>query len=401
MQNNNLYPRISFENPTAVPISDALQRIMSYEKSIDIYRLNLTPLYQRGQAWLKEFKDKLIYSLITHYPIGNFIVRKLQPKTMVDPTHEVVDGQQRLLAIRDFVEKGMELSPMISRTIVKENLDYYIYDIDNKNISKEAKKVYDAYTKNPDKANIKITFTALPSILQRRINGHNLTIVHVDCEQEAIQQYFRFIQNQEKLRAGEIINAIPDSPASEWLARITKKNAFLQAMNWNESRREFDKIFYSMLGIFDNKLLYGTTDKAIIDYVTNFKKLGTDAEDCANKMIVAINAIASLSPQTIRFNKRLLKFFFLLAGYGKVDFTSDSTVKLKALVDLNNIIAKFNSHTAEQIKPQLVDYTEAQIEQFREIYLFGRGSHSKNVVNRRLEIMKQLIDAMLAKQGVQ
>ena len=39
-----------------------------------------------------------------------------------------------------------------------------------------------------------------------------------------IAEYFRFVQNQERLRAGEIINSIPDSQLEQYLLQIDTKN---------------------------------------------------------------------------------------------------------------------------------------------------------------------------------
>ena len=89
-------------------------------------RLNLRPSYQRGEAWKTEYKEKLIYSLITNYPIGNFIVRKLEISNQA--TAEVVDGQQRLLTIKKFVKNGMELSAALSKTIISEKEEFYKWE---------------------------------------------------------------------------------------------------------------------------------------------------------------------------------------------------------------------------------------------------------------------------------
>ena len=74
----HLYPIIQFSPAHSDTIAFTLDTINAYERKIGVNRLNLRPSYQRGEAWKTEYKEKLIYSLITNYPIGNFIVRKLE-----------------------------------------------------------------------------------------------------------------------------------------------------------------------------------------------------------------------------------------------------------------------------------------------------------------------------------
>ncbi|MCL2846444.1 MAG: DUF262 domain-containing protein [Firmicutes bacterium] len=385
----NIYPKIEFEPVSARSIGNILEQIEAAERKFGIERLDLQPSYQRGEAWENEFKEKLIYSLVTHYPIGNFVVRKVDPKNTDEPTAEVVDGQQRLRTIREFIKNGMELSPNNTRHIVRENRDAYEYD-KKYNMNETGQKLYQKFLKDEKKSNVKLTFASLPSTIQKRILEHNLNIIAVRCDKESISQYFRFIQNQERLRAGEIINSIPDSPARDYLEQVDNKDGFLKIVGWDESRKEFDKIFYSMIGIFENKLLLGTTDKAIIDYISGFQRLSATGVECVNKMVAAINHIANLQMDgRVRFNKRLIKFIFLLAGLGHIDFTQETATKLKKLCQINEDIVWFNKETTEELERRFG--TRESMEQHREIFFLGRGSHAKKVMEKRIAILSRLI----------
>ena len=55
--------------------------------------IDLQPKYQRGYIWKNDFKDKLIYSVIRNYPIGNISVRVRQAPNGKGAMQEVVDGQ--------------------------------------------------------------------------------------------------------------------------------------------------------------------------------------------------------------------------------------------------------------------------------------------------------------------
>lgn len=391
----HLYPIIQFSPAHSDTISFTLDTIDAYERKIGVNRLNLRPSYQRGEAWKTEYKEKLIYSLITNYPIGNFIVRKLDITTN-QATAEVVDGQQRLLTIREFVRKGMELSSALSKTIISEKEEFYKYDIEQ-GINPDAVKIYKKYLLNPDQT-IKLTFNLLPSLIQTQILNYNLSIIDIQrSSDEAVAQYFRFIQNQERLRAGEIINAIPNSPVSIYLDRINSREQFLKVIGWKEERKEFEKIFYSMIGIFDKKLLLGTTDKNIIDYIVAFKELSPEAENRVCKMIEYINYVSTLDFNNLHFNKRLLKFFLLLSGYNKVDFSVNTKEKFAALCRINTRIAQFNSGDTKMIDNLFHGYPENIKEKYRNVFLLGRGSHSNDVMLKKISDLAALIEFELSR----
>lgn len=385
----NLYPVIQFTPSHSDTIAFTLESIEGYERKFGPNRLNLRPHYQRGEAWKFEYKEKLIYSLITNYPIGNFIVRKLENDE--DATAEVVDGQQRLLTIKEFVKDEMELSSSLSKRIISEKEDYYKYD-EMYNLNPSGTKLYKKYLANPTQT-IKIKFKLLPSIIQNQILNYNLSVIDIlRSSDEAVSQYFRFIQNQERLRAGEIINAIPNSPANIFLEKISDKERFLKVIGWKEERKEFEKIFYSMLGIFDRKLLLGTTDKNIIDYIEGFESLSEDAENKVNLMVDSINYVSSLDFVNLHFNKRLLKFFFLLSGYKKVDFSIQTQEKFSLLCDINARVAEFNSGDTNAINNIFKEYPEDIKEKYRNVFLLGRGSHSNDVMLSKISDLADIID---------
>lgn len=385
----HLYPIIQFSPAHSDTIAFTLDTIDAYERKIGVNRLNLRPSYQRGEAWKTEYKEKLIYSLITNYPIGNFIVRKLEITNQA--TAEVVDGQQRLLTIREFVQNGMELSSVLSKTIISEKEDFYKYD-EEQGLNPSGVKIYKKFLSNPN-LSVKLKFDLLPSLIQTQILNYNLSIIDIlRSSDEAVAQYFRFIQNQERLRAGEIINAIPNSPVSVYLDKINNREQFLKVIGWNEERKEFEKIFYSMVGIFDKKLLLGTTDKNIIDYIVDYKSISQEAEDRVYKMIESINYVSTLNYNNLHFNKRLLKFFLLLSGYSKVDFSSKTQEKFVALCYINTRIAQFNSGDTKVIDTLFQGYPENIKDKYRNVFLLGRGSHSNEVMLNKISDLADLVE---------
>ena len=59
--------RIKFNNES-LPIATLTGRITAFKKQIGNDRLDLQPSYQRGAVWNPDFKEKLIFSILSRYP---------------------------------------------------------------------------------------------------------------------------------------------------------------------------------------------------------------------------------------------------------------------------------------------------------------------------------------------
>jgi hypothetical protein len=70
-------------------------------------KINPAPTYQRGAVWTTEKKQLLIDSILRGYDIPKIYLRILAPGSNFDS--EIVDGQQRLRAIWDFVDNRYPL----------------------------------------------------------------------------------------------------------------------------------------------------------------------------------------------------------------------------------------------------------------------------------------------------
>ena len=86
------------------PIQTILNQIRNINKRDGI---DLQPNYQRGYIWSSDFKDKLLYSIIKSYPIGNVSLRVRTEKNEKGAMQEVVDGQQRLTTYINLLKTSM------------------------------------------------------------------------------------------------------------------------------------------------------------------------------------------------------------------------------------------------------------------------------------------------------
>ena len=373
---------MSFSNAT-IPITTVLNSI----KNVSFGGLDLQPPYQRGYIWKDDFKDKLIYSIIKGYPTGNISVRTLQSQNEKGAKSEVVDGQQRLTTIRDFVFDDYAIKSVWSKRIIKVICDYYqTAKVEDPVVEKLSKKL-------SAKGNPKLNFSDLPSVIQDNINSYNIAMTYIaDSSESQIREYFRFLQNQERLRAGEIINSMPATNLETFIEEITNKNKFLDIIGFVDDRAEFDKVFYSIIGLFDSKISFGTTDKAIQNYASNALTPSIGLVR-TQKMVEQINLISAVDKKLLENSrKRYLKFLLLLAGLGKVDFGNDTAIKLSNLKRIDDKLAAYFSARAGIVEQEFSGFSREVIEELRYVALLTKGGHSLIRVENRMDILAYYIN---------
>ena len=336
--------QMNFTNGS-MPITTVLNSI----NTVAFGGLDLQPSYQRGYVWKDDFKDKLIYSIIKAYPTGNISVRVLKTPNAKGAKSEVVDGQQRLTTIRDFVTNQYVIKSEWSKKIIEVIKNYY----ENANVKDDA--VEKLVNKLSNKGNARLKYSDLPDIIQGNINSYNINMTYIaDATDQQVREYFRFLQNQERLRAGEIINSMPATNLEHFIENIKHKNLFLDKIGFTDNRSEFEKIFYSIIGLFDLKLSFGTTDKTIQGYAAT-AAVPTAGLERTNRMVEQINSILSIEHNIIEnTRKRFLKFLLLLAGLGYVDFSISTEAKLKKLKNIDDKLSVFFSAKANVIEDEYI-----------------------------------------------
>lgn len=116
-----------------VPWDPDIQTVMT---RIESMALDLQPNFQRGEVWPKSKKQRLIDSVLREWHVPPIHVIE-NPETR---KQEVLDGQQRLVAIRDFVRGEFAVDGSI------EPLDSKIQDLDGLK-----------YRVLPDEVNVSLT----------------------------------------------------------------------------------------------------------------------------------------------------------------------------------------------------------------------------------------------------
>lgn len=367
------------------PIQTIMNQIRNYNKRDGI---DLKPSYQRGYIWNSDFKDKLIYSIIRSYPIGNISLRVRTDKNEHGAMQEVVDGQQRLTTIFRFIEGEYSLQSDISRKIIEYIMEYMEGENDTK-LEKLKKRLC-------NKGKISLKYDQLPEPIKNNLLAYNISITNItNASDEEITEYFRYLQNQERLRAGEIINSVPETQLEKYLNAITEKEKLLNKLSFSNTRKQFDRVFYSILGLEDGQIGFGVMDKDIMKFVSECKELNSNTIKNAENLITQLNFISkdeSIPFNYISCNARAMKFLLLLTSLNLVDFTHDTKQKLKALDSINQKLSAFSSAKADSVLLTFHGYSEAVIEEFRLLALISKGGHPLKRVQNRMEILAYYIN---------
>ena len=186
----------------------------------------------------------------------------------------------------------------------------------------------------------------------------------------------------------------------KYLLDIQDLVGFCNIIGFDNERKEFDKIFYSIIGLFDNKVSLGAPDNTIKKYVTTVDEI-TEGKAEVEKLIFQMNEIVKqFKGQKILNNtkKRYVKFMMLLMGFGFIDFTEDTENKLKALETIDNKLSVFFSSKPDVVKAEFRDYSDRVIEEFRSIALISKGAQTSERVKNRMNILAYYVENIQEKK---
>jgi len=183
------------------------------------------PDFQREEVWSRETKSRLIESLLLRIPITMFYVSADEEGKLT-----VVDGLQRLSAIRDFVLKE-EFKPTNTKGLGDgmrlQGLEFLIQ--------------YEG-----------MTFNELPINMQNRINEteFTFTIINPGTPEEVKRNIFKRINTGgEGLKPQEIRNALYAGKATELLKNLATSPAFRKATTSSVRSNRMESYEVALRGI--------------------------------------------------------------------------------------------------------------------------------------------------------
>lgn len=351
---------------TTSPSSIALSNL---KYSVDNNYLNLRPEYQRDFIWDSRFKRELIISLLNGYPIGSIITRT---RISDNGTMEVVDGQQRLNTIYDFINGELSLNGTHSQLAT---------DILNNKWGKNYENKIRKFTDLKEEDRIQFLNKVIPT--QNILTDND----------DEVREYFAKIQNQEKLRAGEIIASMPITELDDYF--IQKENSinnFLEMIDYDDSRKEIHKNIFAVIGYELQKINLGSTNNQIIKFARTFeseeimKENGIDKQMIISKIDHKIHFMERLDKRIEigRAKIRFLKLTFILFGI----LDKNKTINWDKLAKINNLLSEYTSKETrkneELFKQKLIDNSIINnIDEyiyFEDLYNSFNGAKSKNDV---------------------
>jgi hypothetical protein len=188
--------------------------------------INLQPDFQRGEVWSVQKKRRLLDTVLRDWhipPIHLIIVEETQDQ-------EVLDGQQRLVAIRDFVQGLITVDGFI------EPYDAELASIDN------------------------CTYENLPDKFRRRFDGFTIRVFRItDYEPEEPGELFYRLNQPTNLTAAEQRNAY-FGPARQQVKMLVKqlqnRGIDREILGFSNSRMAYDDVIARLCYSLEKRTLW-------------------------------------------------------------------------------------------------------------------------------------------------
>ncbi|MDU5104784.1 MAG: DUF262 domain-containing protein [Clostridium butyricum] len=374
-----------YQKLNITPSQSPIYTLLNDVRNVNVNGLDISPNYQREYVWTPEYIDKLLLSLILNYPIGNIVVNQLREPNEKNAKSELVDGKQRLKTILNFVD-----GDYVIKSKVVDEIKGTICKIINNDESPEIIEL---------KKKKKLSFDDLPKAIQNNINAYNIplyTIQSADTFQ--IREYFKVLQNQEKLRAGEIINSLPNNVFYDYFYNINYK--FLTKINYeNLKRADFEKIYYAIIGVKLNKIQLNCPDKQIIEFVEKKNEIIDSEKDILKKYNDNLRYILNMDENIKQngLNKRTLKYILGVAISNENYFEKETYNKVDHIITLSKKLAAFNTsmsddesfakYFGEQYTLRKKEFLEKDANNYRDIFNISSRSSSYSDVERICELI--------------
>lgn len=391
-----IYSRINI-TPSTIPLLTLLTSIRNVHQG----GLDISPDYQREYIWSSEYKDQLILSILLNYPIGNIVINNIDTPNNRNARQELVDGKQRLTTIIRFVDCG--------------NVDSDIVDSEDNwfrlssKVSEQAKDIIKNIVQNDNDPEItkmmrtkRLSFKDLPSSIQNSFIAYNIPLYTMQsADPKQIRDYFKVLQNQEKLRAGEIIRALPDNPLLPYFKQVP--SSFLERINYQHLKRaEFEKTYYQICGLWFDCLQLNSEDKKTIDFVEKLDSLTQSQKILVESMNSNLSYIANMPTNATKYrmSKRTLKLILGLSIFYNDFFQSDTLSKIDYICRVSHKCSAFNSSESENVSlakyfgdeftTNTEEFKRTMAPKYRKLYTATARSTTKAAFITALETLQEL-----------
>ncbi len=257
-----------------IPSDPNIETLVSRIKKKEI---NLQPDFQRGEVWSYQKKQRLIDTILRKWhipPIHLVIVEE-------DGSREVLDGQQRLVSIRDFVKGDVKINGK------QQPMDPFIESLDG------------------------LTYDQLPPRVRREFDDYSIRVFSVsDYKPDEPGELFYRLNQTTSLTAAEQRNAFY-GPVRNQIKELVKfasdheVNAAL--LGFSNSRMAYDDVFSRLaITIEANSILEKITSSKITEYYRADKPLEKSTIERIQGSLLLLTAIKKYLNEPMRFNRATL-----------------------------------------------------------------------------------------------
>ncbi len=345
-------------DPTKIRISTRQPTVSLVVNRMRLEEINLQPDFQRsGNIWTRPMQSRLIESMLLRIPLPVFYMAADH-----DDNWQVVDGLQRLSAVRAFV---------LEETLQLQGLEYL--------------SQFDA-----------LSFAELPRPMQRRITETQLSchIIEPGTPPEVMFNIFKRINTGGKpLVAQEIRHALNPGPARDLLGELAQSEEFLKATDNSVSdKRMADR--ECVLRFLAFRLLGVTRHEGKLDdfLMSAMKSLNNAQQEHVSSLKADFRRAMSLA-----FDIFGQEAFRKPSRLGKVQ--SRNPVNKALFESLSVALAEVPEGYAEELKSQKDRIVEclAQLMEDPEFFeSISTGTHTTKKVNIRFGRTRDVVQQVLA-----
>ena len=281
------------------------------ELAAAIGRFELEPSYQRqSEVWEEEKRQLFIDSLLNGFDVPKLYFNRLAPQPSKS-LFAIVDGKQRLEAIRDFVNDKFALS----QDFVDENEE------DNSLASAAGGKTFTELTRQHP-------------ALAGRLMDTGLDIVVIETtDLEIIEELFSRLNEAVPLNAPEKRNAFGGA-MPPIIRRLVKTHRFFQECLpiENTRYRQYDLVT-KFLFLKEKNEFAATKKRALDDFVKSYRYSGTNARATkrkASQLAKRVKDILDAMATTFKAQDQLLTSIGLITVYYMAFLQSESDKPLRA-----------------------------------------------------------------------
>jgi hypothetical protein len=268
------------QNPSDPDIQTIYQRIVQRD-------LDLQPDFQRGEVWPTAKKQRLIDSILRDWHVPPIHVIESS-----DGRQEVLDGQQRLVAIRDFIENKFRVDGSIA-------------------------------PRDPTVAALSgMTFSQLPQAVKRRFNNYTLRVFRItEYETGEPGELFFRLNQPTSLTAAETRNAFfgkPRDQVRELVRLATDAGISHDTISMSPARMAYDDVIARFCATLEcDSLLEKVTAGDVTTRYRRGDAFPATVVERAETALKTLGGAVRMFAQAIRLNKATMHTWLVFTASRK------------------------------------------------------------------------------------